>query len=251
MEVPLNIDVNEIFPAGEGSINQYSGQIGSGKTYAATADILELLKNGHVVYANWQIKFDGFDERNDRWLLFLRWLGFKIKFDEFPKGNFHYIPPEEWTTEFISGLTDCDIFLDEGHNYLNSYEKTNVNLGKLNMVYMTRHFNRTLNIISQRQTAIHVSARANVNRFYVCEKDSFLFLWTIFYKREFQEVSGDERVDVESEPVSVKRYFPKQKIFDAYDTRYLRGESGMSQKNLARQWIMGREDAWRRLRRRK
>jgi len=120
-------------------------------------------------------------------------------------------------------------------------------MDKLTMIYSTRHYNRTINIISQRQTAIHVSARANVNRFFRCEQHSLFGLIRWFSKSEYQDLGADEKIDLESEPVSVKNYFPDKKIFAAYDTKYLRGQTEISQANLVQLFSMSVRDAWRRL----
>jgi len=66
MQIGKKLPDNEkvdIFQAPEGELNMYYGMIGSGKTYAATADIHELLAMGRVVYATWPIKVSSFDDR--------------------------------------------------------------------------------------------------------------------------------------------------------------------------------------------
>jgi len=102
------------FQPRDGSINLYYGRIGGGKTYAATADILSLLQAGQVVYANWHINFDEYDQRRTVFFPFAGILGFKKVYLRFPKENLHYFDPDDISVEFLSGLSDCAVFLDEG-----------------------------------------------------------------------------------------------------------------------------------------
>jgi len=72
--------------------------------------------------------------------------------------------------------------------------------------------------------------RANVNVFYKCER-----LWTIgpfirFKRTEYQDLLN-ESVDEDPEKViSVKYYMGKNAVFNAYDTKYLRGDISPSQR---------------------
>jgi len=105
----------ESIRAPEGSVNFYYGRIGAGKTYAATADILDLLDQGHIVYANWRIDWKGVDERTSRIRLIAHFL-FRRHIRRIYTENFHYIEPEAFTAGFISRLSDCYVFVDEGQN---------------------------------------------------------------------------------------------------------------------------------------
>jgi len=219
-------DLIDVFEASEGSINMYYGLIGNGKTYAATADILDLLKQGKVVYANWRINVDDFDDR-ENFFMVLRGLLFpwKKRYFKIPcSKNLHFFDPTEFETtfelvEFLSNLNDCHIFFDEGQDMFDSYEGTKFSKAKRRLILHTRHYHRTLNIISQRPTAIQVSARGNVNRFYKCVK---LNSWPRprFARFEFQEMSG-ETVDETVEPISKKSYWASNIVFNAYNTDYL------------------------------
>lgn len=222
------IELLDLFHASEGEITQRYGRIGQGKTYGATADIIDELKRGHVVYANWKLNFQGIDQRND--LLFI--IGsllfpWKKRFFYFPKENLKYIQIDENFIDTFSQLTDCSVYLDEGHVVFDSYEMAKMNMKKRTAVLHTRHFNRSINIISQRPTAIHVMMRANVNRFYKYEKlISSPFL--LFRRTEFQDMEN-ETVD-EEKPLSVKLYFGKKSIYSLYDSKYLRNGMPDSQK---------------------
>jgi hypothetical protein len=215
----------DVFHAGEGSINLYYGMIGNGKTYAATADILDLLKQGKVIYCNWHVLVDDYDQREDFWLVLIKTLFFRKRFYKIPRAkNLHYFDPDTFRntaelTTWLSELNDCEIFFDEGQDMFDSYEGTNFAKAKRRLILHTRHYHRTLNIITQRPTAIQVSARGNVNRFYKCVKIAS-WPWPRFARYEFQEMAG-ETVDESVEPITVKSYWGNNKVFKAYNTDYL------------------------------
>ena len=230
----------DLFSPEEGSINLYYGRIGSGKTYSATADILELLERGQVIYCNWIINWNGFDERESFWHSFFNFLFFRKKFFKFPKENLHYFDLECTTPcpacgvihradiAFFSRLTDCHIFIDEGQWIFDSRSRLDQSWRK--MVLHTRHLNRSLNIVSQRTQAVEVSARGQVNRFFKCEK-VLMWPWLIFRRTEYQDMKNDDVDDgVETEPVGRKTYFARRKVMRAYDSQYLRAGMETSQK---------------------
>lgn len=245
------IDVLEMLPPQEGEINITYGRIGTGKTSIGTRRIIKQLKHGIVVYANWRIKFDGFDERTSKWLLFLGILGLKREYRIFPKENFHYFPIGTDFIEKLSVLTSCSVHLDEGHIPFDSYEATRMDVKKRSAVFATRHYDRSMYIYTQRANSVHVNLRGNSNRFYKCEKT---FDKTFFRKRfihflvtEFQDLTPAGTVDetriIDKEgretnqykhAVSDERYWSSQTLFDLYDSKYLRGDMPESQKNLAR-----------------
>jgi len=221
----LTQDLVDVFSASEGSINMYYGKIGNGKTYSATSDILDLLNQGKVVYANWHMVVDDFDDRESLVMLIMNTLLFRKRFYKIPcSKNLHFFDPETFDStgalvEWLSGLNDCHIFFDEGQDMFDSYEGTRFSKAKRRLILHTRHYHRTLNIISQRPTAIQVSARGNVNRFYKCEKLAS-WPWIRFCRPEFQQMVGDT-VDETADPVSLKTYWAKKSVFEAYNTDYL------------------------------
>lgn len=238
--IPIS-ELAQTFSAGEGSINLYYGLIGNGKTYNATADILDLLSQGFVIYANWRIIVEDYDEREDIPKIIGKILFFKKRFYRIPQAkNLHYFDagadPEDpkarcqcgkthafrtmpGLVEWLSSLNDCEIFFDEGQDMFDSYEGTNFSKTKRRLILHTRHYHRTLNIITQRPTAIQVSARGNVNRFYKCVKIAS-WPWPRFARYEFQEMSK-ETVDEEKDPISTKTYWASSRVFRAYNTSYL------------------------------
>jgi len=228
MEIGKKILVNDLltlFSAIEGSINMYYGKIGQGKTYSATSDILDLLIQGKVVYANWHILVEDFDDRKSFIVLLRNILLFKDTFLKIPcSQNLHFFDPEQFNStqeliEWLSSLNDCYVFFDEGQDMFDSYEGTKFSKSKRRLILHTRHYHRVLNIISQRPTAIQVSARGNVNRFYKCVKVAS-WPWNRFVRYEFQDMKG-ETVDEEAKPVTTKRYWGNPGVYKAYNTDYL------------------------------
>jgi len=95
----LKEDLLSCFSATEGSINMYYGKIGNGKSYAATADILQLLKQGKVVYLNWRMVVDDFDDRESPFMLILNFLLFRKRFYKIPCAqNLHYFDPDNFNS---------------------------------------------------------------------------------------------------------------------------------------------------------
>lgn len=217
----------DVFAASEGSINLYYGLIGNGKTYAATADILDLLAQGQVVYCNWKIEVPDFDDRENIIIILVNLIIGRRRFYKIPcKQNLHFFDPEQFSdttemVEWLASLNDCHIFFDEGQDMFDSYEGTKFSKLKRRLILHTRHYHRTLNIITQRPTAIQVSARGNVNRFYKCEKIAS-WPWVRFARSEYQEMRNETVADGElDEPISRKTYWASKRIFNAYNTDYL------------------------------
>lgn len=226
----------DLFEAYEGSVNMYYGQIGNGKTYSATADVMDLLKKGQVVYANWHIEIEDFDERRSLMHVLMKTVFWRKRFYKFPKENLHYFNVDELDDPiaFLAQLTDCHVFIDEGQWIFDSYEGTKFSKAKRRVILHTRHYNRSLNIISQRTNAIQVSARGQVNRFYKCQK-KLHWPFLIFRRTEFQEMK-DNDVDEASEPISQKTYFANKKVLNAYNSLYLRGGIERSQQVFIQAW---------------
>jgi len=240
MEVGRQLDTSELldlFEPDEGTVNFYYGRIGNGKTYAATADILDHLDRGRVVYCNWHINYEGFDQRKSFAHRIMHFIFFRKRYYRFRKENLRYFSPDDVDIAFLSGLTDCEIFVDEGQWIFDSYEGRQFSPEKRRLILHTRHVNRSINIISQRTQAVQVSARGQVNRFFKCEKKmSWPFL--IFRRAEYQDMSGDD-VDETADPISVKSYFASSRVLNAYDTKYLRAGIPKSQKVEFDAWELG------------
>jgi len=228
IDLGQKIDLLDFFNIDDGEINFYYGRIGEGKTYGGTADAYEDLLRGQIVYTNWPLNFNGVDQRKE--ILFL--IGglifpWRNTYFKFPKENWHLLPVDGNFHENFSKITSAKVYLDEGHVVFDSYEMAKLSMDKRISVLHTRHFDRSINIISQRPTAVHVTMRANVNRFYKFDKLLHLGNLILFRRREYQDMT-QETVD-ETESVSTKLYFAKQFIFNLYNSKYLRGDLKESQ----------------------
>lgn len=228
------VDIAHPFVAPEGEANLYSGMIGSGKTYGATADVIDLVKKGRLVYVTWPISLDNFDDRKSFIISLRNFLLFKKYYYEIecPK-NLHFInaetgevdgvytfDPEKPSAyiEYLNKLNHCDLFIDEAWRVIDSYKGTNFSLDSRNLILVTRHKYRTVNLIAQRPTSIHVTARGNMNRFYIFKK---ITTWPLvrFARYEYQEMAN-ETVDETKPPLSVKKYWASKKIFNAYNSYF-------------------------------
>jgi len=231
-EVPQE-ELADAFPAPEGELNMYYGQIGSGKTYGATSDILDLVRAGRVVYATWPVKVEDFDDRRSFWFLLKNTLLFKKRFYKIlSTKNLHFINAETGEVdgvytfnparnseyiEFLNSLNHCDLFIDEAWRVIDSYMPTrDFGTEVRSLILVTRHKFRTINLIAQRPNSIQVTARANVNRFYKFVKIAS-WPWIRFARYEFQDMSG-ETVDEEKEPISTKTYWGSKRVFSAYNS---------------------------------
>lgn len=280
------IDLLKILPPDEGEINQIYGRIGSGKTYCATKDIIDDLNRGQIWYCNWKIRWEGYDERNSRLALLLGSLRFKKQYRVYEQKNLHYVdlynleniivdnvPTGKDFISWLSTITDAKLAFDEGHIAFNSYEKTRISMDRINAVMWARHFDRSYLIISQRPSAIHITLRANVNRYFKCEKITDFKIGKIhlqrFRKTEFQDTTESdipneakikklnekthmiEETDEYQYAISQKGYWANKKIFAAYDTKYRRQQLGTSQPNYAKIFILTAKEAWKKLRNKK
>jgi len=233
VEVP-QAELEGYFPADEGSANLYYGLIRSGKTYGATADIHEELAQGHTVYATWPIQTRDTDDRQS--ILFLLrglFLPWSKRYFYIPASrNFHFINAETGEVdgvrvfdpknpqayiEYLNTLNHCSLYIDEAWRVIDSYKGVNFSVESRNLILVTGHKFRTVNLIAQRPTSIHVTARGNMNRFYRFEKLGSIFGFTRFLRSEFQVMAG-ETVDETQEPVSVKTYWGKRWIFNSYNS---------------------------------
>lgn len=254
------IEARDLIPPDEGALKQIYGRIGNFKTYFATLKALELLDRGQVVKVNWKIDWNGYDERTVWYFKLAGLFGFKTKFWEYPKENLEYysIMPEWARThgykdfhEWLAHQTNCHIFIDEGHIVYDSYKLTRMSMEERVMILATRHYDRSIWIVSQRPSAIHVNYRANVNQFFKCEAlETGFFGRRSFMVTEFQDTNESDKPDETREEihdpetgevtewkyklaVSSETYTAKKEIFDRYDSKYLRAGMKDSQRNMA------------------
>lgn len=231
-------ELKDKFRASEGELHLYYGQIGSGKSYGATSDIIEGLKRGEVHYVTWPIKVFDFDDRGSLFHVIFNFLFFRKRYYYIPTTkNLHYIDymtgqvdgvptftPQSQKSyiEYLNTLSNCVLSIDEAWRVVDSYTPVrDFGLDIRDFLLVTRHKFRTINLIAQRPNSVQVTARANVNRFYKFVKISN-WPWIRFARYEFQEMSGDS-VNEDSEPISVKKYWASQFVFDAYDSYFYGG----------------------------
>lgn len=237
------IDISQlvdVFEAQEGEIQQIIGKTGNGKTYEATRRALDYLKKGYVVYTTWRLILpDIYDERKDREKLFWRIIFFwKKRFYVFKyKDNWKFLDIDRPDLiEFVAGLTDCIVFLDEGQDIFDSYEGIGMSKTKRKSLTRTRHLRKTLIIISQRAQAVAVTARANVTFFYKCVKT---YAWYWPFKTYFK-VYRTEEMDNSNFPIWEdlmsgwkaelwRSHFARTEVYNAYNSWYLRAGIPKSQ----------------------
>lgn len=246
-------EIYSIFEPVEGFNTVYYGKIGNGKTRNATADILDLLKRGEVVYANWNINVEDFDERSSLEAVWAKFVGGRKYFYNFKKENFHYIDPQKLIDNiqnnniaFFNKLVGVHIFIDEGQWIFNSLERYDPNdeemVDKLKLILHGRHYCRSLNIITQRFSNISRNMRSQVSVWYRCVKRFDMFGFMIFQRWSIQDMKNDEPVEFVSEydkdgklvrdvpNGDLKTYFVNvrtDKVFSSYNTHAMRSDDAV------------------------
>jgi len=264
-------DIYELLPPKEADLNLVYGIPGSGKTSYGSLCIVNDLMAGHVVYANWDVRFNEIREWDFYTNRLLGLIGLKNEFWTFPRENFHFwnyldkeMDGKKYGEDFItklSSLNDCCVHLDEGHLPFDSYEATRMSPEKRAAIFATRHFNRSLSIYTQRPQSVHVNVRANCNRFYKCESEwvglpglkKQQFTVTEFLKVNDNNIPDEEMIlDDKGLPTneyknaaSVFRYEGNQNHFDLFDSKYMRKGVPHSQANYARREELSLKDVWR------
>lgn len=229
----------DVFEAEEGEIQQIIGKTGQGKTYEATRRALKYLRQGKVVYTTWRLNLpDYFDERESVWYIIKNILLFKKHFFRFDyKQNWHHVDIDRPDLiEYVSGLTDCILMMDEGQDVYDARERADKTAR--HSLTRTRHMHKTIIIISQRAQAVDVTARANVTYFYKCVKKSFPFLPSYFRVYRTEEMDNQNYpvwAVLNSQGKAIWRAkvwhagFAKKYVYDAYDSWYLRKSMTKSQ----------------------
>ena len=127
--------------------------------------------------------------------------------------------------------------LDEGQDVFDSHQRA----GKVarQSITRTRHMHKKLIIISQRANAVEVTARGNVTWFYKCKAKYFPFLPTFFKVYRTDEVDEANSFPIWVRHDSTGRViwkaeiyysgFAKKRIYDAYDSWYMRKQMVKSQ----------------------
>lgn len=216
-------EILEVFQPVEGFNYVYYGRIRNGKTYAAVADIIELLNRGEVVFANWQINFKGFDQRESILMVIMKFLTKRDYFYCFHPENFHYFDSSDpKIVEFLNKLVGVHIFVDEGQWLFNSHLKTD-DPDKRRLILEGGHYCRSLYVITQRPQNIMKDIRSQIHVWYKCEK-VFQFGNIIrFIRTEIQDMKDD--IPDEDNPnikYKVKAYWASKRIFNSYNTHAMR-----------------------------
>jgi hypothetical protein len=221
-----------VFEAQEGLIIHIIGKTGNGKTYEATRQAWSLLKQGKVVYTTWNLILpEYYDERQDKWKLFWSIITFNKKFYKFDfKKNWKHLDIDRPDlVEYVANLTDCYVFLDEGQDIFDSYEGRGMSQVKRKSITRTRHLRKTLIIISQRASAVSVTARANVTWFYRCVKTWAWYMpWRNYFKVYMTEEMDDQSNPIWEKPIEnwtasiFYQGFEDKNIYNLYNSWYLR-----------------------------
>jgi len=241
----------EFYEAQEGEVQHIIGKTGQGKTYEATRRALQYLYSGYTVYTTWRLNLpEYYDEREHLWPIIRNIFTFKREFIRFNfRDNWKYVNLDDFIDAktgvmnsealsiFLAKLTDCIFMLDEGQDVFDSHQRS----GKIarQTITRTRHMHKTLIVISQRAQAVDVTARGNVTFFYKCEKVSWPFFPTRFrvYRTDEIDESNNYPIWVRHNSTGEKVWeadiwhsgFAKKRIYDAYDSWYMRKQQVRSQ----------------------
>jgi len=227
----------DVFEVQEGEIQHIIGKTGNGKTYEGTRRALEFLKRGYTVYTSWQLILpDYYDEREDKEKLFFNLILFRKRFYKFDyKKNWHFLDIDRPDLiQFVAGLTDCIVFLDEGQDIFDSRER--IDKASRKVLTRTRHMRKTLIIISQRAQAVDVTARANVTYYYKCVKTiawwwPFAVYFKVYRTEEldqsnfpiWEDLSTDWKAEV------WQSHFARKEVYNSFNSWYLRAGIPKSQ----------------------
>lgn len=227
LQEQISSEIYELFQPIEGTNNVYYGKVRNGKTYAATCDILELLRRGEIVYANWDINFEGFDERNDFQTVFFKFLLRKKYFYEFDKANFHYFHPDSIDIKLLGSLVGVHVFIDEGQWIFNSHIR-NPDPEARKLILHGGHYCRSLNVITQRPQNIFLDIRSQINVWYKCEKRFSFGRWILFQRWHIEDMK-DNLPDDEAPEGRPKTYWGDEKVFAMYNTHGMRAKDAISE----------------------
>jgi len=223
-------EILNLFKPVEGQTAFYYGRIRNGKTYSATADILELLKRGEVVYANWKLNLDDFDEREHFGTALMKFVFGKKLFFKYKKENFHYFSPDSIDIEFLGKLVGVHLFIDEGQWIFNSHTRDKsddpIAIAKRRLILHGGHYCRSLNVITQRPVNIFKDVRSQIHIWYKCEK-LLSFGRFILFRRQSYEFMKDDLPDEDQPTGRPKIYVADPKIFEAYNTHGMRREDAI------------------------
>jgi len=231
-------EILDLFTPIEGQVAFYYGRIRNGKTYSATADILDLLDRGEVVFANWKVDWQGIDERQNMFRVWQKLLTGKKYFFHYKPDNFYYFHPDHVDVRMLGRLVNAHIFIDEGQWLFNSQVREQ-DPDKRRLILHNGHHCRSLNIISQRPSNVFKDMRSQVHIWYKCEK-RLSWPWLVFQRTAFEDMK-DDVPDEESTPTSVKVYFANKRVLQAYNTHAMREKDAIEKVPQFETWELS---AW-------
>jgi len=230
-------EIQGLFRPVEGLNTVYYGKVRNGKTRNATADILELLRQGEIVYANWVIDWDGFDQREHFSYALMKFLSRRQDFFKFSKENFHFFSPDEIDVQFLGRLVNVHIFIDEGQWVFNSHVRDKQDdaeaIARRKLILHGGHYCRSLNVITQRPSNIFKDVRSQINIWYRCQKRFDFGNFMIFQRWAIEDMKDDLPVefDKEGKPLGqLKTYWVNKKhdpVFKAYNTHAMRAKDAI------------------------
>lgn len=193
----------------------FYGYMGQGKTYNLAEYCLNELNNGRVVYTNFAMNWNGYDERNNKWLVLLHKLRLH-KLKRYPKTNLRRFHNVAQLQELKDGL----VALDEGWLYFDSYVLTKMDIEQRRKIYMSRKDGLDIIYTTQRPSQVHIVLRGLTSVWWECKKYEFrFFAYTKnLFVRILRDVNDYEgKVDHETE-LDRKVLRPRKEVYDSFDT---------------------------------
>lgn len=225
-------EIFDVFQPTEGLNTVYFGKVRNGKTYSATADIIALIEQGEIVYANWDIDFDDFDERKSFKIVLAKVLLGKKYFYVYSKENFHYMNVTDETSEDfmtiaqLHRLVGVHVFIDEGQWIFNSHSRKD-DVDARHLILEGGHYCRTLNVITQRPNNIYVDVRSQIHIWYKCEKVFQFGGFIRFDRTEIQDMKDDLPWQDPDVKPNIKGYWASKKVYDRYETHGMRAKDAV------------------------
>jgi len=218
-------EILNMFTAVEGENTLYYGRVRNGKTYNATADIIDLIKRGEVVFANWKIDFSEIelDQRKDSKIVWGKTIFGRKLFFHFDASNFHYFHPDQIDVAFLGRLVNVHLFIDEGQWIFNSQIRTQDPEAR-KLILHGGHYCRSLNVITQRPANVFLDIRSQINTWYKCEK-LLTWPWLVFQRSRIEDMK--DGVPDEEKVLSTKVYIADKKVMRAYSTHSMRGANAL------------------------
>lgn len=187
------------------SITMHTGRPGTGKTYSLTRDVLKALNNGWIVYANYKIFWNGYEEKKTLWKKLLMFIGLKKEWKKYPSSNL-----KRWRKlSDLINVEDGIIAMDEAHIYMRSR----------NWEKLPEEWERKL--AQHRKDGLHIWGTAqDIKRIDTIFRE-LVDYWFIYesgfgyFKRWEFNIDNDK---AKRFPMSKKFIWKRKKFYNAYDT---------------------------------